>query len=254
MSVTVKVNGNTLVHKGTAGTTTNTLPDVCKTPSPGGPVPIPYPKIVSFSSDLKDGTATVKADGGNAIAMQGSEFSRCMGDEAGTVGGVTSNTNMKEAKWLLFSFDVKMDGKGACRKTDKMTMNHGNTVCLAGEDDFEIQALKDWLCEEFCNELADGWTSSSNFEKRIKHDAPDGYTAKFPPESRTSSAWDGSPIPETIPDCSICDDAGNVVQCFDFKGEGTGWKDTMSQDQYWRQKEVAGRPPIVISRESCGCD
>ena len=39
---------------------------------------------------------------------------------------------MKEAKFILFSFDVKMDGKNACRLGDKMTMNHQNTVCLAG--------------------------------------------------------------------------------------------------------------------------
>ena len=43
----VKVNGtaNSLVHKGSNGISTATIPDVCKTPSPGGPVPIPYPNI-----------------------------------------------------------------------------------------------------------------------------------------------------------------------------------------------------------------
>jgi len=39
---------------------------------------------------------------------------------------------MKEATWLTYSFDVKLEGKNACRLTDKMLMNHGNTVCLAG--------------------------------------------------------------------------------------------------------------------------
>jgi hypothetical protein len=134
MSVTIKVNGasNSLVHKGSMGFAKSTAPDVCKTPTPTGPIPVPYPIIFSFSSDLKNGTKTVKADGGNMIAVKGSEFSRCTGDEPGTAGGVVSNTNMKEAKWLLFSFDVKMDGKNACRLSDKMTMNHGNTFCLQG--------------------------------------------------------------------------------------------------------------------------
>jgi hypothetical protein len=144
--VTIQVNGtsNTLSHKGSMGIAKNTMPDVCKTPSPGGPVPIPYPVIISMSSDLANGTTTVKADGGNMIAVKGSEFSRCTGDEPGTAGGVKSSTNMKEAKWILYSFDVKMDGKNACRKTDKMTMNHANTVCLAGEDQIDkfAQALK----------------------------------------------------------------------------------------------------------------
>lgn len=134
MAVTIHVNGtsNSLVHKGSNGIAKSTLPDVCKTPSPSGPVPIPYPVIVSMSSDLKKGTKTVKVDGKKMAAIKGSEFSRCTGDEPGTAGGVKSSTNMKEATWLLYSFDVKMDGKNACRLSDMMQMNHGNTVCLGG--------------------------------------------------------------------------------------------------------------------------
>ena len=134
MGCTIHVNGksNSLVHKGSGGMAKNTVPDVCKTPSPGGPVPIPYPVIISLSSDLKKGTKTVKFDGGNSGAIKGSEFSRCSGDEAGTAGGVKSSTNMKEATWITYSFDVKLDGKNACRLADKMQMNHGNTVCLSG--------------------------------------------------------------------------------------------------------------------------
>jgi hypothetical protein len=133
MGLTVKVNGsdNGLVHKGSNHMAKCTAPDVCKTPSPGGPVPIPYPVIISKSSDLANGTTTVKADGEMA-AIKDCEYSTCNGDEAGTAGGVVSSTNMKEAKFILFSFDVKMDGKNACRLGDKMTMNHQNTVCMAG--------------------------------------------------------------------------------------------------------------------------
>jgi len=134
MAVTIHVNGksNSLAHKGCMGITKSTIPDVCKTPTPGGPVPIPYPIIVSMSSDLKKGTKTVKVDGKKMAAIKGSEYSRCTGDEPGTVGGVKSSTNMKEATWILYSFDVKLDGKNACRLSDKMMMNHGNTACLSG--------------------------------------------------------------------------------------------------------------------------
>src|ERR1017187_6893638 len=134
MPLTIHVNGsaNSLVHKGSNGIASSTVPDVCKTPSPGGPVPIPYPVIVSMSSDLDKGSNTVKADGGNMIAIKDCEFSRCTGDEAGTVGGVVSSTFGKEAKFILYSFDVKIDGGNACRLSDKMTMNHQNTMCLAG--------------------------------------------------------------------------------------------------------------------------
>ena len=134
MAVTIHVNGksNSLAHKGCMGITKSTLPDVCKTPSPGGPVPIPYPVIVSMSNSLKKGTKTVKVDGGNPAAVKGSEYGSCTGDGPGTAGGVKSSTNMKEATWILYSFDVKLDGKNACRLSDKMMMNHGNTACLAG--------------------------------------------------------------------------------------------------------------------------
>jgi hypothetical protein len=131
MSVTININDLTLCHKGSNGISTATIPDVCKTPSPGGPVPLPYPNI-SMSSDLENGTATVKADGGNMIAIKGSDFSRSTGDEPGTVGGVKSNVNMKESKWILYSFDVKIEGANACRLTDKKTQNSENTVDAMG--------------------------------------------------------------------------------------------------------------------------
>lgn len=133
MPVTVKVNGtaNSLVHKGSNGISTATIPDVCKTPTPGGPVPMPYPNI-SQAAMLDKGTSTVKADGGMMIAVKGSEFSMSNGDQPGTIGGVKSNVFMKESTWILYSFDVKMDGKNACRLTDKMFHNHENTANLAG--------------------------------------------------------------------------------------------------------------------------
>ena len=153
MPVTVKVNGatNSLVHKGSNGISTATIPDVCKTPSPGGPVPIPYPNI-SQSVTLAKGTTTVKADGMMA-AIKGSEFSLSNGDNAGVAGGVKSSTFMKESTWILYSFDVKMDGQNACRLTDKKFQNHENTVDLAGTLQ-PIVGLEDWearfLCEIFC--------------------------------------------------------------------------------------------------------
>ena len=132
MPVTVKVNGNanSLVHKGSNHISMATIPDVCKTPSPGGPVPIPYPNI-SQSAMLAKGTTTVKADGMMA-AIKGSEFSLSNGDNAGVAGGVKSSTFMKESTWILYSFDVKMDGQGACRLSDKKFQNHENTVDLGG--------------------------------------------------------------------------------------------------------------------------
>lgn len=124
--------GLTLCHKGSNGISKATLPDVCWTPSPGGPVAVAYPNI-AFSRDLEKGTTTVKADGGNMCANNGSVFNKSTGDEAGTLGGVISGTVAAEACWMTYSFDVKLEGKGACRLTDKMFHNHWNTMNMEGE-------------------------------------------------------------------------------------------------------------------------
>ncbi|MDR2154036.1 MAG: DUF4150 domain-containing protein, partial [Burkholderiaceae bacterium] len=78
------------------------------------------------------GTTSVKADHGKMIAVKRSEFSLSIGDNPGVLGGVKSSTFMKESTWILYSFDVKMNGRNACRLTDKKFQNHQNTVDLAG--------------------------------------------------------------------------------------------------------------------------
>ncbi|XXT25196.1 DUF4150 domain-containing protein [Sorangium sp. So ce429] len=175
MSVTINVNDLSLVHKGSAGFARATLPDVCRTPSPGGPVPVPYPNLAR-SADLAKGTTTVLADGGNSVAIYGSEFAASTGDEPGTLGGVKSGTFKKEATWLSFSFDVRVEGANACRLTDKMLMNHGNTVCLGGEIQAFIDILVtlgelDALCEIFCYCLSTGGNQACVAEKISQIDA-----------------------------------------------------------------------------------
>lgn len=146
MPVTININNISLCHKGSNGISTATIPDVCKTPAPPGPpVPIPYPNI-AMSMDLMKGTKTVKADGGMMCAIDGSEFMKSTGDEPGVAGGVASSTFIKEATWITFSMDVKFEGKGACRLTDKMFHNHQNTVNMAGL----IQTILGVSDAEFC--------------------------------------------------------------------------------------------------------
>ena len=181
MPVTIHVNGtsNSLVHKGSMGIAKSTLPDVCKTPSPGGPVPVPYPVIVSMSSQLVKGTTTVKADGGNMCAVKGSEFSMCNGDEAGTAGGVKSSTFMKEATWILYSFDVKLDGKNACRLSDKMQMNHGNTACLGGVVQSPVDGAT--VLRLDCKST---WTDCQKEQMRAKADAMNAAHGPPPPQGQ----------------------------------------------------------------------
>ena len=127
MPVTINVNNLSLCHKGSGGISMATIPDVCKTPSPGGPVPIPYPNI-ALAANLAKGTTTVKADGGNMCANYGSEFSSSIGDEAGRLGGVVSGTVSKEATWITYSFDVKLEGKNGCRLGDPLFHNKKNAM------------------------------------------------------------------------------------------------------------------------------
>lgn len=129
MTITININGLTLCHKGSEGISHNTLPDVCKTPPFGTPVTY---ENEAYSADLVKGTISVYADGGNMIAIVGSQFVRSVFDEPGSMGGVISETNRAEAEWISHSFDVFFEKKLACRLTDKMFMNHHNTVNMAG--------------------------------------------------------------------------------------------------------------------------
>lgn len=125
MPVTVGVNFMSVVHAGSNGVTI-AFPDVCKTPSPGGPIPIPYPNI-AMSTDTAKGTKKVKCDG-KSVCVKDSNFKMSTGDEAGSAGGgVASNKIKGKAEFVNFSFDVKFEGKNATRAFDLMLHNDKNT-------------------------------------------------------------------------------------------------------------------------------
>jgi hypothetical protein len=125
MPVTVGVNSLSVVHKDSGGVTT-AFPDVCKTPTPGGPVPIPYPNVAQ-STDTADGSQSVAMDG-NPICLKDSNFRMSTGDEAGSAGGgVVSNKIKGKAEFVNFSFDVMVEGKNVARALDPMLHNDKNT-------------------------------------------------------------------------------------------------------------------------------
>ena len=124
MPVTVGVNFLSVVHKSSSGTSI-AFPDVCKTPSPAGPIPIPYPNI-AMSSDTASGTTKVKCDG-ESTCVKDSNFSTSTGDEAGSAGGVASGKTKGKAEFVLFSMDVQFEGKNVPRAFDIMLHNDKNT-------------------------------------------------------------------------------------------------------------------------------
>ncbi len=125
MGVSVGVNSRSVVH-GSSNGTSIIFPDVCKTPSPAGPIPIPYPNVAR-SSDTAKGSKKVKCDG-KSICTKNSNFRMSTGDEAGSAGGgVVSNKIKGKAEFVNFSFDVKVEGKNVARAFDLMLHNQKNT-------------------------------------------------------------------------------------------------------------------------------
>lgn len=123
---TVFANSRGIVHK-TSGGMSTVFPDVCKTPSPGGPIPIPYPNV-GMASNTTGGPTSVKTDGQMPM-VKGSIYMMTSGDEAGTAGGgIVSNTFKGEAEFMMYSFDVKFEGKNACRLGDPMFQNKKNIM------------------------------------------------------------------------------------------------------------------------------
>lgn len=279
MPVTIKVNGTnlSLVHKFSNGISTATIPDVCKTPSPGGPVPIPYPNIAQ-SITLSNGTTTVKGDKAMA-ANKGSKFGLSNGDNAGVAGGVKSSTFMKEATWILYSFDVKMDGKNAARFTDKMFHNSENTVNLAGifnppvglrlSDD--EKAVGEFLCQEFCEKLKEGINSNPPRLKigkrggisKIKGTPKRSWSTEL--ETKLQGSHSNIPgangtlnVPQAAnvagmanPD-AIFTAVSGAVRYFDFKFPGDSFRKRYDQlARFIRQNR--GRRPVKISTQTCAC-
>jgi Domain of unknown function (DUF4150) len=204
MSVTININNLTLCHKQSGGISNATIPDVCKTPSPGGPVPVPYPNI-ALAANLAKGTSTVKADGGNMCANYGSEFSRSTGDEPGTLGGVKSGTFMKEATWITYSFDVSLEGKGACRLTDKMFHNHQNTVNMGGLLQAPIDAWPELIelcviicqCDKEPTKSASGKTDQK--QRCVENTLNDTHEAGANTNMRPEIPYDMRPWPASPP-------------------------------------------------------
>ena len=125
MTSKVFANGMGLSHKRSGGVS-SVFPDVCKTPSPAGPVPAPYPNV-GRSADVDRGSKKVKVQGVSTM-LRGSVYRRSTGDEAGSVGGVVSGTTQGECEFSLYSFDVKIEGRNVCRAGDLMTHNGKNAV------------------------------------------------------------------------------------------------------------------------------
>lgn len=133
--MTTYANGRSVLHAGDGHTQTAAAPDVCQTPSPGGPVPVPYGNVAR-DRDLADGSASVEVDG-HPVALKGSYLSTSTGDEAGTAGGgLVSSKIQGRVVFLTASLDVWVEGQGVVRFLDTFlaNANTSNTLGLVYGD------------------------------------------------------------------------------------------------------------------------
>lgn len=106
------------------------MPDVCKTPTPAGPVPIPYPNIGMLPQ--ADKTSTKVKIAGMVAVIETSEIPMSQGDEAGTAGGVVSGRNMDKIVFKKGSSKVLIEGKGCAYLTCMTAHNGANANMPAG--------------------------------------------------------------------------------------------------------------------------
>jgi hypothetical protein len=145
MGQPVTANGRSVLHKGHGMTHTCAVPDVCKTPSPGGPIPIPYVNV-AMDTNITDAAESVKIEG-NPVANVAAKISTSTGDEPGSAGGGIMSGKIKgTVTWKMGSLDVKAEGKSVVRllDTDFHNGNSFNTsfvapgmTGMAYADDFE---------------------------------------------------------------------------------------------------------------------
>ncbi len=106
------------------------MPDVCKTPTPGGPpVPIPYPNMsmVSGAKDTVKKVLVCKKEG----VVDGSKIPSSKGDEAGTLKGMVSNKHRAETQFKKYSSKVYFKKKKVVHHT-AMTTHNGSTPNAMG--------------------------------------------------------------------------------------------------------------------------
>jgi hypothetical protein len=123
MGVTVFANSRGVAHVGSGGMSP-IFPDVCQTPTPAGPVPIPYPNI-GKAADTSSGPTTVTSDGQMPMTKD-AKYQMSAGDEAGSATGVMSGKIKGTCEYMMYSMDVKYEGKNVCRLGDPLFHNDKN--------------------------------------------------------------------------------------------------------------------------------
>ena len=109
------------------------VPDVCKVPAPPAPpIPTPFPNI-GMCNQANGGTCSKKVKILNQpVITKASEITQTMGDEAGTLKGVSSGTNMDKATFKVGVSKVKVEGNDIVNLLKTTAQNGASANAPAG--------------------------------------------------------------------------------------------------------------------------
>ena len=95
------------------------FPDVCLTPTQPSPLPMPYPSVGGSQSLVKD----IKGrDHTGKVLMKSVVATTSSGNQPGSAPGVITADKQK-AVFVMYSMDVKLEGKNVVRLVDPILKN-----------------------------------------------------------------------------------------------------------------------------------
>ena len=101
-------------------------PDVCKVPTPDGPVPTPFPN--TGMPPMGSSPTTKVLVSGMPALTKASKIPLTNGDQVGATGGVVSGKIMGEVEFIVGSAKVKLEGNPAVRLSTPTKQNAGNAI------------------------------------------------------------------------------------------------------------------------------
>src|SRR5215212_10205202 len=113
------LNGKKMVASVSSGRTSVTSGplDFCKTPTPGGPVPMPYPNV-ALSATMGPGYTTKTLVMGTPMWTKKGSSAVSNGDQPGVALGVVSNKIMGMCEVTMASNDADAEGGAMARLLD----------------------------------------------------------------------------------------------------------------------------------------
>lgn len=105
------------------------FPDVCLTPSPAGPVPIPYPNISNGPMGVP--AAYKVFYGGTPVHNMSTSVPVSNGDNAGVATGVASGMVMGPTRHVTAAFTALVGGMPCTRMTSASIQNSTNAPGMA---------------------------------------------------------------------------------------------------------------------------